>query len=195
MINKISKNDWQYLLPIFILVFIFIGTDITIFWNKLDFAYHHRLIFIEPYRAVTSHFFHADVNHLLANIFGIVVARYFLIELKVKCDKLFLLLISCLLPCQTMLQWCFESVFIRSLNNFSLGFSGILYGINSFILCSSVFGKEKYLGIYLNISRNKNVRTSISFLTLLGLVWSFIPGISMIAHISGLIAGSIIFLL
>ena len=80
MINQVSRNDWQYLIPFLIILVIFFATDILEVLNKLDFAYNSVLINVEKYRAITAHFLHADFSHLLANTFGIVMARYFLIS-------------------------------------------------------------------------------------------------------------------
>ena len=82
--NNISRKDWQYFIPFLLIAGIFLCSDFISLLNKLNFAYNSRTITFEPYRAITSHFFHADFRHLIANTFGIVIARYFLKELNLK---------------------------------------------------------------------------------------------------------------
>ena len=106
----------------------------------------------------------------------------------------FLILIICLLPLQPFLQWNVENYFLGSPSRYSIGFSGIIYGIDAFILWSSIYGKEKFHANEIGLYRNKKVRNAISFLTAIGLAWSFAPGINMLAHITGFLAGSFIFL-
>ena len=90
MTFKIERLDWQYLIPIFTIVFIFIWTDVFRLLDKNDLAYFSGRLLLEPYRGLTSHLLHFGLSHLLSNVFGIVVARFFLKELKLTGAYLFL---------------------------------------------------------------------------------------------------------
>ena len=79
--NSISKYDWQYLVTVFILISVFIFTDLIEVIDKKYFYFVPRLICDQPYRVFTSILTHADLNHLLSNIGGIIITRYFLMRL------------------------------------------------------------------------------------------------------------------
>ena len=79
--NSISKYDWQYLVTIIFLTSVFIFTDLIGVINKEYFYFVPRLITDQPYRIITSILIHADLNHLLSNLGGIMITRYFLMRL------------------------------------------------------------------------------------------------------------------
>jgi len=191
----VKKNDFQYFIPFLSLVFIFFCTDFLGVIEKLDFAYYSGAIISQPYRVVTTHFLHADFSHLVANIFGIVVARYFLNELSLKNRYFFIILILFLIPLQILLQWFLDIYILRKYHIILVGFSGILYGINAFILLSSIYGKKYFLLLNISLKPNLSVRKAMLFLSFIGLVWSILPTISLSAHLTGFMAGSILFLL
>ena len=99
-----------------------------------------------------------------------------------------------MLPVQTFIEWCIETYFLSSTNIFSLGFSGVIYGINAFIFWSSIYGKMKFLSRDIILLKNKEVRNAMYLITLIGIFWSFKPEINMISHIAGFLAGSVLFL-
>ena len=110
MIEKISKDDWQYFVPFFACTICFIATDFLGIIDKTYIAYWSGRLFYEPYRLITSHFFHGDLNHLLANVSGIIVARYFLKSLGLKSDYFFLAFVALImLPLLIGLDVCFMS--------------------------------------------------------------------------------------
>ena len=82
--NLISKYDWQYLVSGLILILIFIFTDLIKVLDKEIFYFVPRLISEQPYRIFSSIFFHADLNHLLSNLGGIIITRYFLMRLGIR---------------------------------------------------------------------------------------------------------------
>ena len=82
--NPISKYDWQFLVTGFFLISVFIFTDLIGAIDKEYFYFVPRLISDQPYRIFTSILTHADLNHLLSNIGGIIITRYFLIRLGNK---------------------------------------------------------------------------------------------------------------
>ena len=192
---KVSKDDWQYLLPFLACSICFIATDLLGIMDKTRFAYWSGGLVVEPYRIITSHFIHGDAKHLLANTFGIVVARYCLKSLKLKGNFFFLLLIGLLIPLQTLVFWFVDIFFFKNSMSLALGFSGILYGIYAFILLSSVNGKQRFIRMSIDIRKDNQTRQTIIVLMGLGIAWSLLPGISMTGHLAGVVAGAILFLL
>ena len=82
--NSISKYDWQYILSASLLISVFILTDLIGVIDKEYFYFVPRLISNQPYRIFTSILTHADLNHLLSNLGGIIITRYFLMRLGNK---------------------------------------------------------------------------------------------------------------
>ena len=190
---KISQHDWQYVIPFIFIVLVFIGTDIFGLFNKINFAYSSALLVSEPYRGLTAHFIHADFNHLFANVFGIVVARYFFKQLQLKTSYFFILLIALIIPLQTLIQWAIDIFVFKNLMSFTVGFSGIIYGVHGFILLSAIYGKTYFLGVKISLMKNIEIAKLMGVLLSIGLLWSFLPGISLLGHFAGLMAGFILF--
>ena len=63
--NSIIKNNWQYILIAFLLIIVFILTDLIGVIDKEYFYFVPKLISDQPYRIFTSILIHADLNHLL----------------------------------------------------------------------------------------------------------------------------------
>ena len=82
--NSISKYDWQYILCASLLMSVFILTDLIGVIDKEYFYFVPKLISDQPYRIFTSILVHADLNHLLSNIGGIIITRYFLMRLGIE---------------------------------------------------------------------------------------------------------------
>mgnify|MGYP006240802727 CR=1 FL=1 len=82
--NSISKYDWQYILSASLLISVFILTDLIGVIDKEYFYFVPKLISDQPYRIFTSILIHADLNHLLSNLGGIIITRYFLMRLGNK---------------------------------------------------------------------------------------------------------------
>ena len=82
--NSISKYDWQYIVSTSLLTSVFIFTDLIRVVDKELFYYVSRLISDQPHRIFTSILIHADLNHLLSNIGGIIITRYFLMRLGME---------------------------------------------------------------------------------------------------------------
>ena len=156
-------------------------------------AYFSGRLLLEPYRGLTSHLLHFDLSHLLSNVFGIVVARYFLKELKLTSAYLFLVLLSLLIPLHSFLQWLVDIYLFKNQMSLLIGFSGILYGIDSFILLSSIYGKRKFLTLHIGLTPNSKVSNAMFVLTCLGLCFSLLPKISLSAHLTGIIFGCLLF--
>ena len=82
--NSISKNEWQYILSASLLLIVFILTDLIGVIDKEFFYFVPRLISDQPYRIFTSILVHKDLNHLLSNLGGIIITRYFLMRLGIE---------------------------------------------------------------------------------------------------------------
>ena len=82
--NSISKYDWQYIVSGFLLISVFVITDLIGVFDKELFYFVPRLINDQPYRIFTSILIHADLNHLLSNLCGIIITRYFLMRLGIE---------------------------------------------------------------------------------------------------------------
>ena len=193
--KNISDKDWQYLIPVLVCTICFIATDIVVVVKKIEFSYWSGLLSSQPYRIITNHFIHQNTHHLLANISGIVVARYCLNGLSLKGKYFFLILIMILVPLQTLLFWFSDLFIFNNTMSIAIGFSGIIYGVDSFILLSSIYGKNKFLWLQPQLRTNKQIRKILVSLTVIGCLWSLLPGISLLGHLTGMMAGVILFLL
>tara|TARA_Y100001968_G_scaffold329904_1_gene380348 strand:- start:285 stop:878 length:594 start_codon:yes stop_codon:yes gene_type:complete len=192
---KVSKDDWQYLIPFLACTICFVATDIFGIIDKERFAYWSGGLILEPYRIITAHFIHGDAKHLLANTFGIAVARYCLKGLRLKGNFFFLLLVGLLIPIQTMIFWFSDIFFFKNPMSLAVGFSGIIYGVDAFILISSIYGKQRFIGMNIYLIKNQQILNTMIVLTGLGIAWSFMPGVSLIGHLAGFTAGALLFLL
>ena len=161
--------------------------------DRTSIAYWSGRLFYEPYRIITSHFFHGDFNHLLANISGIIVARYFLKSLSLQSDYFFLAFIVLIMPLQAFICWCVDILVYKNPMSLSIGFSCVLFGIVAFILMTTIYGKKRFLFIGCHLKKDSRLLKSISVLTGIGIIWSFLPGISLLGHMSGLLGGFLLF--
>ncbi len=75
----------------------------------------------------------------------------------------------------------------------SIGFSGILFGVDAFILLTTMYGKKRFVFIKCEMKKDRKLFKSICLLTGIGIISSFLPGISFLGHMSGLIAGGLLF--
>ena len=193
MLEKVSKEDWQYFVPFLACTFCFFATDIFGIIDKTTIAYWSGRLFDEPYRIITSHFFHGNFNHLLANISGIIVARYFLKSLNLQSHYFFIAFIALTMPLQSIICWFVDIFVYKNAMSLSIGFSGVLFGIDAFILMTTIYGKKKFIYIKCDLLKDPRLLQSISLLTGLGIIWSFQPGISLVGHMSGLFSGFLLF--
>ena len=197
--NSISKYDWQYIISGFFLISVFICTDLIRVFDKEFFYYVPRLISDQPYRIFTSILVHADLNHLLSNLGGIIITRYFLIRLGIESRFFylkFILISSCL---NFFIIWVYEKILSSFFNVYpnyaALGFSGIIYALFGFLLLSSFYGKNHFLGKKINLKSNFQIQKMSKTICLMGLLFSFLPGVSLLGHISGFISGCFLFLI
>ena len=155
-LKQVSKDDWQYLLPFCVCVSCFVVTDILNLLEKINLAYWSGALTLQPYRIITSHFLHVDIKHLLANTFGIIVARYCLQSLRLKSNFFFGLVVVLLIPMQTLILWILDIFLFKNPMSLAIGFSGILYGVDAFVLLASRFQTQPFANFELLVSRQKN---------------------------------------
>jgi len=196
--NSISKYDWQYILSASLLIAVFLLTDLIGVIDKEYFYFAPRLISDQPYRIFTSILTHADLHHLLSNLGGIIITRYFLMRLGIKSRFFYLNFILICSFLNFFIIWVYEKVlsFFNIYPNYSaLGFSGIIYALIGFLLLTSFYGKKYFFGKEIGFKSNYEVQKMLEKICLLGLMFSFLPGVSLLGHLSGFIAGCFLFLI
>jgi len=197
--NSISKYDWQYIISGFFLILVFISTDLFRVFDKEYFYYVPRLISDQPYRIFTSILLHEDLNHLLSNLGGIIITRYFLMRLGIQSRFFYFkfILICCFL--NFFIIWFYEKILLYFFNIYpnyaALGFSGIIYALFGFLLLCSFYGKINFLGKQICLKSNFEIQKMLKTICLIGLIFSFLPGVSLLGHISGFISGCFLFLI
>ena len=197
--HGINKYDWQYLLTAFILISIFICTDLFGVLDKEFLYYLPQMISKQPHRILSSTLIHSDLNHLISNLGGIVINRYFLKQLGMKSKYFYMQFIIIFLLFNFIILWIFDRILSYQFNiipNYAyLGFSGIIYAFLGFILLTSFFGKDYFLGFKIDFNKNREINKMSKTICLIGLIFSFIPGVSFVGHVSGFITGCFIFLI
>ena len=196
--NSISKYDWQYILSASLLIIVFILTDLIRVFDKEFLYFVPRLISVQPYRIFTSILVHADLNHLLSNLGGIIITRYFLMRLGIESKFFYLKFIFICSFLNFFIIWVYEKIlsyFYIFPNYAALGFSGIIYALFGFLLITSFYGKSNFLGKKIGLKSNYEVQKMSKTICLIGLIFSFLPGVSLLGHLSGFIAGCFLFLI
>ena len=192
---KLLNKEVQFILPAFLCILLFIIINITNLFTITDFSYWSSYLVNQPYRVLSYSFIHTDFNHLLSNLFGIIVVRYCFIKLELKSMFLFLFLIILLIPINTFYLFIVDSFLFYNPNHLMVGFSGIIFGAFSFILLSSLYGKEYILTIFLGLKKNYEIYKLMTVFLSLGIFYSFLPGISLSGHIAGILGGFTVFFL
>ena len=197
--NSLSKYDWQYIISGFFLISFFIFTDLIRVFDKDFFYYVPRLISNQPYRIFTSILVHADLNHLLSNLGGIIITRYFLMKLRIKSRYFYLKFILICSFLNFFIIWVYEkflSYFFNFYPNYAaLGFSGIIYALFGFLLLTSFYGKKYFLGKEIGFNSNYEVHKMSKTICIIGLIFSFLPRVSLLGHLNGFISGCFLFLI
>ena len=175
--NSISKYDWQYILSASLLISVFILTDLIGVIDKEYFYFVPRLISDQPYRIFTSILVHADLNHFLSNIGGIIITRYFLMRLGIESRYFYLKFILICSFLNFFIIWVYERILSYFLNFYpnyaALGFSGIIYALFGFILLTSFYGKKYFLGKEIGFKSNYEVKKMLKKICLIGLIFYF----------------------
>ena len=192
---KIIKKEAQFIIPSFLCFLLFVIINFKRFFLVPELSYWSSYLVTQPYRILSYSFVHKDFNHLLSNLFGIIVVRYCFINLNLKNIFLFLYLIILLIPIQTFFLFIVDNFIFYNPNHLLVGFSGIIFGTFSFILLSSLYGKEYILTIFIGLKKNNEIYKLMTVFLSLGIVYSFLPSISLSGHIAGILSGFIIFIL
>jgi len=196
--NSISKYDWQFFITGFFLILVFIFTDLIRVIDKEYFYFVPRLISDQPHRIFTSILIHSDLNHLLSNLGGIIITRYFLIRLGIESRFFYLKFIFICSFLNFFVIWFYEKIlsFFNIFPNYAaLGFSGIIYALFGFLLLTSFYGKKYFLGREIGFNFNYEVQKMLKTICLIGMIFSFLPGVSLLGHLSGFITGCFLFLI
>ena len=197
--NSISKYDWQYILSASLLILVFICTDLIIVFDKEFLYFVPRLISDQPYRIFTSILVHANFNHLLSNLGGIIITRYFLMRLGIKSKFFYLIFILICSFFNFLIIWFYEKILSYFFNIFpnyaALGFSGIIYALFGFLMLTSFYGKSYFLGNKIGLKSNYEVQKMSKTIIFIGLIFSLLPGVSLLGHVSGFVAGCFLFLI
>ncbi|KGF98804.1 hypothetical protein EU96_0112 [Prochlorococcus marinus str. MIT 9302] len=197
--NSISKYDWQYVVSASVLISVFIFTDLIKVFDKEFLYFVPRLISDQPYRIFTSLWVHADLNHLLSNLGGIIITRYFLMRLGIASRLFYLKFILICSFLNFFIIWVYEKIlsyFFDIYPNYAaLGFSGIIYALFGFLLLTSFYGKNYFLGKKISLKSNDEVQKMSKTICFIGLILSFLPGVSLLGHVSGFVAGCFLFLI
>ena len=192
---NIIKKESQFIIPAFLCFLLFIIINLKRLFLVSDLSYWSSYLTNQPYRILSYSFVHKDFNHLLSNIFGIIVVRYCFINLNLKNIFLFLYLIILLIPIQTFFLFVVDNFLFYNPNHLLVGFSGIIFGTFSFILLSSLYGKEYIFNIFIGLKKNNEIFRLMTVFLSLGIVYSLLPSISFAGHITGMLSGFIIFIL
>jgi len=193
--NNINPIDYQYIIISFTLAAIWIASDLLALIDKNYWMSWSGMMTNQPHRFLTSALVHMDVMHLIMNLGGIIIARAIFMQIGMRCNYLFILLTALLIPLSSALQWVWEIMIVSNPDSATLGFSGVVYGIDAFLLLATIKGKDKFLAIPINLKQNFQAKQTMITLTVLGQVWNIIGGVSVVAHQAGLIAGLFLFLL
>ena len=197
--NSISKYDWQYVVSASVLISVFIFTDLIKVLDKEFLYFVPRLISDQPYRIFTSIWVHADLNHLLSNLGGIIITRYFLMRVGIASRLFYLKFILICSFVNFTIIWFYEKIlsyfFDMYPNYAALGFSGIIYALFGFLFLTSFYGKKYFLGKKISLKSNDEVQKMLKTICVIGLIFSFLPEVSLLGHVSGFVAGCFLFLI
>ena len=194
-ILKIINKETQFIIPVFICILFFFIINIKAFAVISDLSYWSSYLIKQPYRIISYNFIHKNFNHLLSNLFGIIVVRYCFINLNLKNKFLFFYLIIFLIPIQTVILFILDNFLFHKSDYLLVGFSGIIFGVFSFLFISSFYGKKYIFNIFIGLKKSYEINRLMAFFLSLGIIYSFLPGISFSGHIAGILSGFIIFLL
>jgi rhomboid protease GluP len=193
-INTKNKTDAERADEVFrkklpIITYILIGISVIMFLLQFLFNMNEDLInkyalygpyvrdFKEYYRLITSGFLHADIFHILFNMYALYVLgsqlESYLGKYKYTIVYFFSLILGSLM-----------SITFSGTNSYSIGASGAIFGL---------MGSLVAFGYYYRVYLGEVLKNQIIPLIIVNLLLSVtIPGIDVFAHIGGLIAGFLI---
>ena len=90
----------------------------------------------------------------------------------------------------------FYQIFLGIIAVLTVGLGGgIIFGSFSFILLSSLYGKEYIFNIFIGLKKNNEINKLMTIFLSLGIFYSFLPSISLSGHVAGILSGVIVFFL
>ena len=191
----INKIEYQFFLLIFLCFISFIFINILGIKEISQLAYSPVYLIKEPYRILLYNFVHRDLNHLFSNIFGIIIIRYCFINLKINSSNLFYYLTILIIFLQTCMLYLIDNLLLNKYNHFLIGFSGIVFGVNAYLMMASYFGTNQFFMNIIGLKRNFYIFRLNLFILSFGFMYSLMPGISLKGHFCGALSGLIIFYL
>lgn len=135
---------------------------------------------VEPWRYVTSMFLHGSVQHLLFNMFALMVFAPPLERLLGWWRYVLLYLLSGVIG-------NFVSALVITGTQFSLGASGAIYGI---------YGAYLFIALLRKGMMDKGSEKTVYTILIFGVIYSFVStGIDLWAHIGGALGGFLLYAL
>ena len=197
ILSKIDliKRQHQFFLLIILCCVSFIFINILGIKEISQLAYSSAHLIKEPYRIFLYNFVHKDLNHLVSNIFGIIIIRYCFINLKIKSTNLFFYLTTLIIILQTFMLYLIDNFLLNKYDHFLIGFSGIVFGVNAYLMMASYFGTNQFFMKFISLKRNYYIFRLNLFILSFGFIYSFFPGVSFQGHFCGALSGLIIFYL
>ena len=191
----LNKTEYQFFLLIILCCISFFFINILGIKEISQLAYSSDYLIKEPHRILLYNFVHKDLNHLFSNIFGIIIIRYCFINLKIKSTNLFGYLTTLIIILQTFILYLIDNFLLNKYDHFLIGFSGIVFGVNAYLMMASYFGTNQFFMKFISLKRNYYIFRLNLFILSFGFIYSLWPGISLQGHFCGALSGLIIFYL
>ena len=197
IVSKIhlNKTEYQFFVLIILCCISFVFINILRIKEISQLAYSPIYLIKEPYRILLYNFVHKDLNHLFSNIFGIIIIRYCFLDLKIKSINLFYYLTTLIIILQTFMLYLIDNFLLHRYDHFLIGFSGIVFGVNAYLMMASYFGTNQFFMKFIGLKRNYYIFRLNLFILSFGFFFSLLPGISLEGHFCGALSGLIIFYL
>tara|TARA_R100001163_G_C5066746_1_gene205388 strand:+ start:2084 stop:2572 length:489 start_codon:yes stop_codon:yes gene_type:complete len=154
-----------------ILNLLLIGIMITIYSLGIPIPNYN----IEWLNYILRSFFHADIQHLTANIIGF---GQFSNSINLLPASTYITMLIWLIIASSLIHYLINTYLLSDTNSISIGFSGVLFGL---------------LVIIQRSIQNNDTKTIIYTAILHVLPHLFLPNISFWGHVSGIIAGLLYF--
>ena len=189
----VNKMEYQFFLLITLCCISFIFINILGIKDISQLAYSSGYLIKEPHRILLYNFVHKDLNHLFSNVFGIIIIRYCFIILKIKSTNLFCYLTTLIIILQTFMLYLIDNFLLNKYDHLLIGFSGIVFGVNAYLMMASYFGTNQFFMKFIGLKRHYYIFRLNLFILSFGFMYSLMPGISLEGHFCGALSGLIIF--
>ena len=88
-----------------------------------------------------------------------------------------------------------DNFLLNKYDHLLIGFSGIIFGVNAYLMMASYFGTNQFFMKFIGLKRNYYIFRLNLFILSVGFIYSLFPGISLGGHFCGALSGLIIFYL